>query len=154
MYAGHSMLLNALLVHCRLYLPCICSELRAILDNILIPFTLTHGGVRLSVTLMNHLCTQLLNHNNAQQTQAGSDSEQKQQHQLSHGSPEQQQQSTVQSVPPLPDLYLPHIVHMCAFSVFAKSVTAAAALEQQRCDSAVLLPARVVLCSHLLQLAR
>jgi hypothetical protein len=43
---------------------------------------------------------------------------------------------------------------MCAFSFFSESVTQQAALQQQKCDASVLLPARVVMCAFLLQLAR
>jgi hypothetical protein len=56
--------------------------------------------------------------------------------------------------PQLLGRYMSHIVHMCTFSLFAGSVTQQAALQQQKCDASVLLPARVVLCAFLLQLAR
>jgi hypothetical protein len=49
---------------------------------------------------------------------------------------------------------LPHITHMAAFSLFSEGVAQAAALQQQKCDVAVLLPSRVVLCAFLVQLAR
>lgn len=49
---------------------------------------------------------------------------------------------------------LPRITHMAAFSLFSKCVTQAAALQQQKCDVAVLLPSRVVLSAFLVQLAR
>jgi hypothetical protein len=50
--------------------------------------------------------------------------------------------------------YLPQLAHMAAFSLFQDRVNQAAALQQQKCDVAVLLPARVVLCSFLVQQAR
>lgn len=96
-----------------------CSELAAYISSHLTPFGLTQGGVRLSVTLMSHLCSAVLG-------------------------PE----------PQLLHSHLPHITHMCAFSLFVEKVTQQAALQQQKCDASVLLPARVVLCSFLLQLAR
>lgn len=56
--------------------------------------------------------------------------------------------------PQLLQQLLPHISHMLAFSLFSESVTQAAALQQQKCDVAVLLPSRAVLCAFILQLAR
>jgi len=56
--------------------------------------------------------------------------------------------------PHLLDNFLPHITHMAVFSLFAESVSQAAALQQQKCDAAVLLPSRVVLCAFLVQLAK
>lgn len=50
--------------------------------------------------------------------------------------------------------YLPHVVHMAAFSLFQVTVSQAAALQQQKCDASILLPSRVVLCAFLEQLAR
>jgi hypothetical protein len=94
-------------------------ELLPLLSKSLIPFALSHGGARLSVGVMTHLCYNVM----AQQPQL------------------------------LMEL-LPHISHMAAFSLFSESVTQAAALQQQKCDVAVLLPSRVVLAAFLLQLAR
>lgn len=58
------------------------------------------------------------------------------------------------SQPQLLQDYLPHIAHMAVFSLFSESVSQAAALQQQRCDVAVLLPSRVVLSAYLLHKAR
>jgi hypothetical protein len=85
----------------------------------LIPFALAHGGVRLSVGVMSHVCYGVLGPN-----------------------------------PQLLQELLPHITHMASFSLFSDSVTQAAALQQQKCDVALLLPSRAVLCGFLVQLAR
>lgn len=96
---------------CRELLPTLCQQL--------VPFALMHGGVRLSVGVMSHVCYGVLGRN-----------------------------------PQLLRELLPHITHMAAFSLFSDSVTQAAALQQQKCDVALLLPSRVVLCGFLVQLAR
>jgi hypothetical protein len=43
---------------------------------------------------------------------------------------------------------------MAAFSLFLSDVDQERALQQQKCDAAVLLPSRVVLCAFLVEVAR